>query len=175
MPAKPKKFMRGRKILPMSRTEYEKFTKTLPGDTCLFCEYKIYQPVIKEWKYWALIQPISPYFNYHAMLLPKRHVRFLYELSVSEQKEFWIADRGIHRAYEKLGINKLRLQYHARFTNRMPKNWKVDSREHLHIHYYRFREGDFEILISKNAHRQNLAALLGRIFAGTASLGRGKG
>lgn len=154
-------------LKPMSRDNYDKFIKTIYADICLFCEYKKYQILIHEWKHWILIQPISPYFKYHVMLCPKKHIKYLSELNKKEQKEFWKADKAICGAYNKIGVKKLRLQVQARFAEKSrikKRTFPFAHNEHLHIHYYKFREGDFRILVSKTAYKQDMRRLLANLF-----------
>jgi len=153
-------FMKNTALKPMSRDKYDRFVKTIPAGVCLFCEYKKYQITIHEWKYWVLVQPISPYFTFHSMLCSKRHVKYLSELNKRERLEFWKADRQINEAYKRAGINKVRLQLHIRHEG----NKSGGPNEHLHIHYYQFKKGDFKILLSKNAHKQNMVKILSRFF-----------
>jgi len=147
-------------LKPMQRDEYDKFVKTIPKNTCLFCEYKKYQIIIKEWKHWILIQPISPYFTFHSMLCSKRHIKYLSELNNKERLEFWKADKKINSAYKKSGIKKIRMQLHIRHEGRETTNLN----DHLHLHYYKFKEGDFRILLSKTAHKQNMVKMLKRFL-----------
>ncbi len=108
-------FSKNGRLKAMAREKYEEFVKTIPAGMCLFCEYEKYQIIIKEWKYWFWIQPISSYFKYHTMLCPKRHVRYLCKLSEEEKNEFWRADNFINKKYESIGVKKLRMQTHARY------------------------------------------------------------
>ncbi len=145
-------------LKPMPRREYDKFVKTIPRNVCLFCAYKKYQIIIREWKNWILVQPVSPYFTYHVMLCSKRHVKYLYELNANERAEFFKADEWINRVYKKIGIKRVRMQFHGRHS---VKNKKPDPNEHLHIHYYKFEEGDFKILLHKTAYKQDMKKLFG--------------
>lgn len=147
----------------MPRNDYDKFVKTIPAGVCLFCEYKKYQILIREWKHWSLIQPISPYFKYHVMLCTKRHLKYLSQLNKKEQEEFWKADKAVCSAYKKIGIKNLRMQLHARFARKAVAKKSalpLDHNEHLHIHYYKFKDGDFKILVSKTAYKQDMRSLL---------------
>lgn len=74
--------------------------------------------------------------------------------------EFWKADKEINHAYEKLGIKKIRMQLHMRHEDNEAKN----PNDHLHVHYYKFKEGDFRILLSKTAYKQNMAKILKRFL-----------
>lgn len=144
----------------MSRGKYDKFVKTLPGNVCLFCEFKKYQIIIHEWKYWILVQPISPYFKHHSMLCTKRHVKYFSDLNAGERREFFKADKSVNNAYKALEVSRLRMQLHMRYKNSGKRKRKIDPNEHLHIHYYPFKDGDFRSLVSKTAYRQNMVKLL---------------
>ncbi len=148
------------RLRPMSRNEYDKFVKTIPANICLFCKYKKYQIIIHEWKYWILVQSISPYFTFHSMLCTKRHIKYFSELNNNERLEFWKSDKEINYAYNMAGIKKIRMQLHIRYTN----NKNTGPNEHFHMHYYQFKDGDFKILLSKTAYKQDMVKILGRFF-----------
>lgn len=94
------------------------------------------------------------------MLCPKRHIKYLSELNDKERLEFWKADAEIIRAYKGLGIKKIRMQLHSRYKGSKAK----DQNDHLHVHYYKFKEGDFKILLSKTAHKQDMVKMLKGLF-----------
>jgi diadenosine tetraphosphate (Ap4A) HIT family hydrolase len=142
------------KIKMMPRAEYDEFLKNTLKDVCFFCEYKEYQRVIKEWEHWMLLQPVSPYFENHIMLCPKRHVLRLHNLNDDEKKEFWDIDGKINIAYKKACISRLRMQLHIRDKH-------TKSGEHLHIHYYEFKEGDFAFMLPEDAYLQDMDKKIG--------------
>lgn len=71
----------------LSRKEYENFLKSLPKNICSFCENKKYQIILKEWKHWIWIVNLFPYWHYHTLLFPKRHIKEFSQLTIKEMEE----------------------------------------------------------------------------------------
>ena len=81
------------------------------------------------------------------------------ELNKNEKKEFWKADSELKTAYEKAGVKKIRMQLHIRLSEKIGLK-TGDPNEHLHIHYYKYKDGDFRHLISDSAYKQKLKKIL---------------
>jgi diadenosine tetraphosphate (Ap4A) HIT family hydrolase len=70
-----------------SRREYNDWLRTLPKEYCAFCDWKSHQILLHEGRYWLWIMNLAPYWRYHTLLIPKRHVREFSELDVPEVGE----------------------------------------------------------------------------------------
>lgn len=73
----------------LTRAEYELFLQSIPENVCTFCEWKTYQIVLKEGYKWVWIANLSPYWNWHTMLIPKRHFT-----EFTEMTEFELSEMG---------------------------------------------------------------------------------
>ncbi len=131
--------MQSKKLL--SRKEYENFLKNLPKKCCSFCEYKKYQIVLKEWKYWIWIVNLSPYWYHHTLLVSRRHFEEFPQLTIKELTQLKEAITFVTNKYRQ---KKLRLKDGTRiqkyvFFWRLRDN-KYDSISgntrmgHFHIH-----------------------------------------
>lgn len=71
----------------LSREDYADWLRIIPKGECPFCEWKKYQYVLYEGKYWLWIACRAPYWKYHTMMIPKRHFVELNQLTVVEMGE----------------------------------------------------------------------------------------
>lgn len=163
--------------LLMSRDEYDKWLSGLPGNTCTFCEWSKYQIVLKTTSHWTWILNRAPYWPYHTMLVPKRHVVQIHELSVVETGElFSIYSQAVsvlkkHEAMipEKLRTGKYLFFWRYRDTQReVSDQRKVD---HFHLHVAPDRERLFDPLLDEDAHHVNYIKLMN--LAAEMNLGEG--
>ena len=73
----------------MSRVEYDAWLKGLPDNFCPFCDWRNSQIVLYEGHTWVWVANIAPYWRYHTMFIPKRHITELTEVTVTEMGEFF--------------------------------------------------------------------------------------
>jgi len=105
--------------------------------TCPFCDKKSENAVFARSEQALAVYNISPLLPGHSLIIPKRHVRTIYELSDSEYEDmvFFMRDVSglLRKAYKAEGIN-----------------WTLQEGEaagqtvsHLHFHLIPRYSGDF--------------------------------
>lgn len=67
----------------LSRGEYEEMIKKIPKDICIFCDSR-YQITLGFSQYWWWVACIAPYWRYHTMFVPKRHIEDITEITTQE-------------------------------------------------------------------------------------------
>jgi diadenosine tetraphosphate (Ap4A) HIT family hydrolase len=140
----------------LTRDEYYNWLLTIPSKTCAFCkmENHIY---IKRPKYWSLIFNIAPYWKYHLLLIPKRHVVSLSDLSSAEIKD-------MVRFQEIVQNNLLQLKSldNRKPTTRVLFFWRyredrldpiygVVKPDHLHLHAVPEQEHMWDDIVDQDA------------------------
>lgn len=122
----------------ISRKEYEEFVKTIPEGACLLCEPQK-QIVLGDSKHWIWIANISPYWKYHTMLVPKKHINYFSELNQEELLDFQKFHRQLCRHLLSLElthsdgkkVNQFLTMFRESTDHNDPSYYKTD---HLHIH-----------------------------------------
>jgi len=122
----------------ISREEYEEFVKSIPSGHCPLCKVNE-QIYLGESEHWVWIANISPYWKYHTMLIPKKHVHYLSELNKDELYDFQQFLKLVSKHLLKLGlkydngkkINQFLTMFRESCDNDDPSYYKTD---HLHIH-----------------------------------------
>jgi len=111
----------------MKREEYDnnKFYFTL--ENCPFCTNLDKNKIIFESKYWFVMHNDYPYFDdtNWLMAIPKRHVKFSFDLNKKEFADFLEIEKFMKKYYQDLG------DYFS-FVRQTKSNRSV---EHLHYHY----------------------------------------
>src|SRR5680860_861547 len=90
----------------LSRDDYYAHTQGKISKMCPFCHER--QIVLHNGKEWTWIASIAPYVRYHTMLVPKRHVTKVSELTVSEWKEFNLLQKKISNENKKKKVTGLK-------------------------------------------------------------------
>lgn len=70
----------------MEREQYHKWISEQKAP-CILCNAHVNPFVLKDLKHWVWLGSIAPYWEYHSLLVPKRHVEKPSELKVSELME----------------------------------------------------------------------------------------
>jgi len=111
---------------PETEARYQEYLKTLPEDYCVFCdeEKMKFDNRVASYKYWFIIPNEFPYdgkYKTSDMLVCKRHVQHLRELTVDEMLE----------AFDLLDNIKRNNLYHQQVMN-------SDKRQSmpLHLHWH---------------------------------------
>lgn len=73
----------------MSRAEYNEWFGNIPNSTCPFCDLDDYQVILGQSTHWSWVMNRAPYWKWHTMFIPKRHVTEISELSVQEMGELF--------------------------------------------------------------------------------------
>src|SRR5680860_660919 len=124
----------------LSRDDYYAHTQGKISKMCPFCHER--QIVLHNGKEWTWIASIAPYVRYHTMLVPKRHVTKVSELTVSEWKEFNLLHDKISDAYQQKEVTWTdtdeeieNIIFAWRYRRRL-KNKKLNTQnlDHLHLH-----------------------------------------
>ncbi len=146
----------------LERSVYEKWIKEVPKDECLLCKYNEYQIVIDEFDNWAWILAISPYWKYHTMLAPYRHVATFAELNDAEVRELHALTGRIEKSYNLLTSNE--------GGDSIPKNvvffWRKryeigegrdnQSNQHYHLHISPDKDHSWEPVLDNEAYKINV-------------------
>lgn len=72
----------------LTRGEYEEWIRGMEPNYCAFCDWQKNQLLLVEGRAWLWIASRAPYWRYHTMLIPKRHIVEFNELTVIEMGEF---------------------------------------------------------------------------------------
>lgn len=134
----------------MTRPEYDKWIKTIPPGVCVFCNWKKYQIVLKEGRYWVWIANIAPYWKRHTMLLPKRHFEDFGDINKHEFLELKKLIKKITDKYHRLGYTRFVYFWRKRDFSFDVKTGKKKF-GHFHIHLCDDYDGLWDLILDKNA------------------------
>lgn len=144
----------------LSREEYE--SQAHNHKRCLFCAWEATQDVVKEYSNWVLINAISPYYQFHMMLIPKSHKTRLFQLDKEEEEELAVISYGLEEHFTKGdfthedGTIVERVMYMWRHR---PKSDK--KMEHLHIHVILDKDGLLDASFDDLAYKKPKITSLG--------------
>jgi diadenosine tetraphosphate (Ap4A) HIT family hydrolase len=121
----------------LTRPEYYELIKSLPPSLCLFCEWQEHQIILSKSKYWVWIASNSPYWKYHTMFVPKRHIVDLEDISTEEFEDLKKVKQTALAQYEKA-------DYH----------WPDGSAVSMFCYTWRVRQDGFDEInkVTKSAH-----------------------
>jgi diadenosine tetraphosphate (Ap4A) HIT family hydrolase len=122
----------------LSRDEYEEWTKRIPPDYCPIC-HPSEQILLGKTKHFFWFANISPYWKYHTMIVPKRHVDYFSRLTNEELIDFQKFLKKITKHLLSLELTyddgTAMTQFLTMFRESADKSkvgyYKMD---HLHIH-----------------------------------------
>ena len=81
--------------------------KTEKTHTCPFCHEKP-EHMLQIGKYFFVVPARAPYIKHHILIIPKRHVNLLIELSKTEREEMYtlvdIRARQLHKKYKDVNL-----------------------------------------------------------------------
>ena len=131
----------------LSRTEYEEMVKKIPNGDCRLCNLKD-QIMLGNSKYWFWIACLSPYWKYHTMLISKKHIEDIAELTAEEFTDLQNFYQKIKNHLLSLKIkhsddkpiDQFMLMVRLREEN-IPGGSVYPKPKHLHIHFIPDREG----------------------------------
>ena len=107
-------------------------------EDCVFCEKlgkKEYVPVIIDYNHFEIIYDGYPVTEGHALIIPKRHVEKVTELSIGEWLELRDVISELSAFYAKKGIKDYNIGLNCGIN-------AGQTVPHLHIHFIPRREGD---------------------------------
>jgi len=155
-----------KKIKLLSRPDYEKWLKKLQPNECTFCKWKEYQIVLKEFEHWVWIANIAPYWNWHTMILSKRHFEKYGDMTFKEAGELTsVIDYGEKKILEsKLKredgtlIEKVVYFWRYRFNRFDPISGTVRM-AHFHLHLCGDRDHLWDRVVNPEAHKCDISKL----------------
>lgn len=145
----------------LTRKQYEEdFTPSIPTGACTFCEWKKYQQVIKEFENWLWIANLAPYWNWHTMVVPKRHFVEFQDQTYKENAELLdvlqhakrkLLDSGLVRA-DGVEVKKIVSFWRYRADRRDPITGNVRP-DHFHLHIVPDKDRLWDSTLDKNAYK----------------------
>lgn len=151
----------------MSRESYDKWLESLPANLCTFCEWRRYQIVLRETDSWIWILNRAPYWRYHTMFVPKRHVEQMSELSVVEIGELFSMYESAVEVFRDFEHDISSDDFNGkfiffwRFRGRIDGEY-VDQRkiDHFHLHLAPDKERMFDPILVNGASNYDYVPLL---------------
>ena len=129
----------------LSRSEYYADRKNLDPAVCVLCNSE--QIVLASGKHWDWVAAKAPYWKYHTMLVPKRHITMIGEINPEEWEEFIDLHNKITYIYDNSSLtmeNGEPLQNVLIFWRKrhilFNKTLQANNVDHLHIHFACDRE-----------------------------------
>ena len=153
----------------LSRKEYEKWFNAYKGD-CMLCDLDK-QFILREYKHWLWIVNIAPYWRYHTMVIPRRHILHLSEIRLSEWTEFRIIYEDVIGAYREAkfkhangtDIVKYLIMIRARDYN-LDHSQDIKRPDHLHIHFLPDAIGKLDPLLEEQASEIPLEEIYSKLL-----------
>lgn len=123
---------------PMNRKEYLEWSKTLTGEGCMLCDWEKQQIVLNEFAHWVLVYSVAPYKKYNMMLVPKRHIEFMHDVSGEEFEDLRFVMARCYDYFHRISTNS---EYMWLWRTRdetfgSKPGEKLGKRlNHLHLHF----------------------------------------
>ncbi|MCB9805715.1 HIT domain-containing protein [Candidatus Nomurabacteria bacterium] len=141
----------------LSRKEYEELVKSFSDGYCPLCDLGK-QIVLGESDYWVWIANLSPYWKFHTMLIPKRHISDFTDLKIEELEDLQIFYKRIIKHFLSLGIkqdsgsnvDQFVLMIRTRFDS-VENGSTYYKPVHLHLHLVPDKEGVDRFIIDPEA------------------------
>jgi hypothetical protein len=143
----------------LTREEYNIWLARLPKDLCAFCEWGEYQVLLKEFEYWIWIACIAPYWQWHTLIVPKRHF-----IEPEEQTFKEVGERVFVESYVKkrlldadlkredgTPVEKIVVFYRFR-ANRYDQISNTIRPDHFHLHVTPDKDHLWDSTLDKNAY-----------------------
>jgi len=124
--------------IPLERGEYLEWSKLLPDKGCMLCDWQDWQLVLKEYNNWVWVYSCAPYKKWNSMLIPKRHIEYMHELTPSEWQDFSCIMQEMYGVFHTINDES---EYIWLWRTR-DKNFDKESTKkkgkrfsHLHVHF----------------------------------------
>lgn len=154
----------------LSRDEYYAKRGDIPADVCVLCSME--QVVIATAKHWDWVAALAPYWKYQTMLVPKRHIAKVSDLSAEEMGEFLELHDQIVASYRDAEItfkDGTKLQNVLIFWRHRYTLYNdainANNIDHLHIHFACDREHFLDPITEADAASWNPKIFEGKLFA----------
>lgn len=150
----------------MARAQYDKWLKELDPEVCTFCSWKEYQILLQATDHWLWILNRAPYWPYHTMLVPKRHVVQIHELSVVETGElFSIYSQAVavlkrHEEVIPASLRTGKYLFFWRYRDKQRETTNQRKLDHFHLHVAPDRERMFDPVLDDSAHNVDFIRLI---------------
>ena len=142
----------------LTRKQYYEYIRNLKVNECLFCNYKKYQIVIAESEYWVWIFSRSPYWKWHTMFIPKRHLFSIDKITQKEFLDLAVLKKNAEKRYRKVVKEwedgeplSMFFYFWREREGGYDTTHKVQKQEHLHLHMAPERDGTMEKIVDPNA------------------------
>lgn len=127
----------------LSRDEYYSRLRTGDFNDCGFCGDGVKQVVLDKGKHWLWVASISPYWKYHTMLVPVRHISDIEDMTMDEFGELKSMKRRASRRFAESGLSWLDGSPITTFTymwrvrqGGIDHKFNTIKSTHLHIHMW---------------------------------------
>jgi|GEM_PF-2331723 len=147
----------------LSREEYYDWLKKLPVGYCPFCDSKN-NTVIKSGLLWNLELCLAPYWRYHFLLVPKRHIKVFSEINPAELTEFFEMVNSTMATLEAANLKHLngeainRYLFFWRYRGvALDSLYNVFKPDHFHFHIVPEKEHLWDLVADKEATKIDLA------------------
>ena len=151
----------------LSRPEYDKWIRSLPAGVCTFCEWQDYQVVLKEFEHWIWIASLAPYWNWHTLIMPKRHFVEFEDQTFKEAAEFLdvsiyakrkLLDAKLKRSDGSL-VEKIVCFWRFR-ANRYDPISKTVRPDHFHFHTTPDKDHLWDSTLDQDAYKCDFKKLI---------------
>ncbi len=147
----------------LTRKEYSEVISKFSKNYCAFCDKNFKQIEVRQTKEWNLVFNIAPYWLYHLIIYPKRHIEKMSEISAEDFEQIkFLYDQalGLYKdnKIKHKNTGKLIDQYVLifRYRESTENNFKSYKVRHLHIHISPDCEDSFDPILDKDASETNL-------------------
>jgi len=144
----------------LSRTEYDAWMKTLDPEVCLFCDWRNTQIILKEFEHWVWIANLAPYWKWHTLIIPKRHIIEFDEQTYKESAELIsVLAHAKKKLLDQTEIEKIVFFWRFR-KNRVDAVSKTVRPNHFHVHITRDIDHRWDSTIEPDAHLVDIVGAL---------------
>jgi diadenosine tetraphosphate (Ap4A) HIT family hydrolase len=152
----------------LSRSEYYARRTELDPKICMLCSGE--QVVLQDMNNWTWVAALAPYWKFHTMLVPKRHISRIKELNVDEWHEFLMLQERIVEIYRDSGLKftdgtkleNVLIFWRHRYQLYNPK-LKANNVDHLHVHFACDREHFLDPISDEDASAWEIKTFLGKL------------
>ncbi len=150
----------------LTREEYyKKRQEQVTDNECALCNSE--QILLGATANWKWIASSAPYWQYHTMIMPKRHITEIFEISDLEWHELKQLEKLIVRKYKKLRVKdpvtgvalENVLVFFRQRLNYFNGTSKINNLDHLHLHFTFDREHFLDPISHKNASMWDINVL----------------
>lgn len=124
----------------LKRQEWYEIRKNTPEGSCNLCDGQ--QIVLGESTHWVWVAALAPYWKHHTMLIPRRHITEVSQLTSHEWQDFCEQERkvvNIYKSFVKVDasgqdLNNVLIFWRHR-NDMINPILNMNELDHLHIHF----------------------------------------